>query len=172
VVDVLRETLGNLDGKIADKGLAVSVLLDGSPDRGQEGAVIPANPLLLESMIANLLLNAVEAAPKGGEIAVTLDAGESLVLAITNTGAVPQGLRETFFDKYSTQGKLGGTGLGTYSDPAGGQGHGRRHRAVGLRRGGPDHPVRDPARRVNPFSLTSGLAGRTQGHLFQEACYP
>ncbi|WP_338668462.1 PAS domain-containing sensor histidine kinase [Pseudodesulfovibrio methanolicus] len=115
VAEVLREALVNLEGKIADKGLAVSVLLDGSPDRGQEGAVIPANPLLLESMIANLLLNAVEAAPKGGEIAVTLDVGESVVLIIANTGAVPLGMRETFFDKYSTQGKLGGTGLGTYS---------------------------------------------------------
>jgi PAS domain S-box-containing protein len=115
VMDVLRETLGNLDGKIADKGLAVSVLLDGSPDHGREGPVIPANPLLLETMIANLLLNAVEASPGGGEVAVALNTGDPVVLTIANAGAVPEGVRETFFDKYATSGKPDGTGLGTYS---------------------------------------------------------
>lgn len=115
VMGAVRETLANLGGKIAGKGLAVSVLLGGSPDQGRESPVIPANPLLLETMLANLLLNAVEAAPEGGEIAVALDADASVALTIANEGAVPEGLRETFFDKYSTRGKPGGTGLGTYS---------------------------------------------------------
>ncbi|MEZ7196104.1 PAS domain S-box protein [Pseudodesulfovibrio karagichevae] len=115
VMGVIRETFGNLDGKIAGKGLSVSVLVDGSPDQGLGGPVIPANELLLETMVANLLLNAVEAAPEGGEIMVALDADGAVVLTIANTGAVPEGLRGIFFDKYSTEGKPGGTGLGTYS---------------------------------------------------------
>ncbi len=36
-------------------------------------------------------------------------------LCIHNLGAVPEPLRESFFSKYSTVGKQGGTGLGTYS---------------------------------------------------------
>jgi signal transduction histidine kinase len=115
IMDVVRKTLANLGGKIEDKGLAVSVLLDGNPDPGQGGVTIPANPLLLETMIANLLLNAVEAAPKGGEVSVGLDTGDHAVLTMSNAGAVPPSLRENFFDKYSTGGKPGGTGLGTYS---------------------------------------------------------
>ena len=116
VMAVVRETLVNLGGKIEAKELAVSVLLDRSPDQeGEEGPTIPANPLLLETMVANLLLNAVEAAPRGGELSVSLESGDPVVLTIANTGAVPESLRENFFEKYSTDGKPGGTGLGTYS---------------------------------------------------------
>jgi PAS domain S-box-containing protein len=115
VMDVIRETLGNLGGKIEAKGVVVTALLDGRPDQGQEGPAIPANELLLETMVANLLLNAVEAAPRGGGVSVSLETGHPVVLTIANEGAVPRDLRETFFDKYSTSGKPGGTGLGTYS---------------------------------------------------------
>jgi PAS domain S-box-containing protein len=115
VMGVVRETLANLGGQIEDKRLVVSVLLDGSPDPGQGGPAIPANKLLLETMIANLLLNAVEAAPEGSEVSVRLDAGDPVVLTLSNAGAVPEALRENFFDKYSTGGKPDGTGLGTYS---------------------------------------------------------
>jgi two-component system sensor histidine kinase/response regulator len=41
--------------------------------------------------------------------------GESAIIRIHNTGSVPVDIRETFFEKYSTSGKPGGTGLGTYS---------------------------------------------------------
>ncbi|OIQ49570.1 Alkaline phosphatase synthesis sensor protein PhoR [Pseudodesulfovibrio hydrargyri] len=115
VMDVVRETLVNLGGRIEDKRLAVSVLLDGGPDPGLGSPMIPANPLLLETMVANLLLNAVEAAPEGGEVSVGLEQGDPVVLTMVNAGAVPEALRETFFEKYSTGGKPGGTGLGTYS---------------------------------------------------------
>jgi len=115
VMEVVRENLGNLSGKIKAKELAVSVLLDGSPDQGDAGPVIPANRLLLETMIANLQLNAVEAAPEGGEVSVSLAPGDPVVLTIANAGAVSEALRENFFEKYSTGGKPGGTGLGTYS---------------------------------------------------------
>ena len=36
-------------------------------------------------------------------------------VTITNDGAVPVEIRASFFDKYVTAGKKGGTGLGTYS---------------------------------------------------------
>ena len=37
------------------------------------------------------------------------------VAAIANKGAVPESVRERFFEKYATAGKARGTGLGTYS---------------------------------------------------------
>jgi PAS domain S-box-containing protein len=115
IMDVVRGTVGNLGGRIEAGKLNLNILLDGRPDEGRGGPVVPANPLLLETMISNLLLNAVEASPESGEIAVSLDAGDPVVLTITNAGAVPEPLRKTFFDKYATSGKPGGTGLGTYS---------------------------------------------------------
>jgi PAS domain S-box-containing protein len=112
---VVREAVGNLSGKIADKGMSVPVLLDGREARDGESLEIPANPLLLETMVSNLLLNAVEASPEGGQAVARVDRGDPVCLTITNTGAVPRDVRETFFDKYATSGKSGGTGLGTYS---------------------------------------------------------
>ncbi|MCP4757778.1 MAG: ATP-binding protein, partial [Proteobacteria bacterium] len=40
---------------------------------------------------------------------------DSVRIAIHNAGAIPEEIRDTFFDKYVTFDKMGGTGLGTYS---------------------------------------------------------
>jgi PAS domain S-box-containing protein len=75
-----------------------------------------AEDLLCYSMFANLARNAVEASPDGGVIAVTLAAaGDAVQVRMHNAGAVPEALHGRFFDKYSTAGKAGGSGLGTYS---------------------------------------------------------
>lgn len=44
-----------------------------------------------------------------------MEDGEGPPVSIHNHGIVPEGIRDTFFDKYATAGKSGGTGLGTYS---------------------------------------------------------
>jgi signal transduction histidine kinase/DNA-binding response OmpR family regulator len=76
--------------------------------------------LLCYSTLANLLKNALEASPDGGEVRVTLRRssdgnGDAVALDIHNEGQVPPELRERFFEKYATHGKSGGTGLGAYS---------------------------------------------------------
>jgi CheY-like chemotaxis protein len=76
-----------------------------------------AEELLCYSLLANLMRNAVEASPQGGEVSIGAFAGpgETVVLRIHNHGAVPASVRGSFFQKYATSGKAGGTGLGTYS---------------------------------------------------------
>lgn len=70
--------------------------------------------LLLYTMLANLIRNAVEAATQGETVSISLnDANGSI--AIHNSAPVPKEIRDTFFDKLTTSGKAGGTGLGTYS---------------------------------------------------------
>jgi len=71
---------------------------------------------LLDIVLANLLRNALEASDPGNAVVVALAAqnGECTI-AITNNRPVPQEVREHFFEKYTTAGKSGGTGLGTYS---------------------------------------------------------
>jgi signal transduction histidine kinase len=72
--------------------------------------------LLCYSMLANLLKNALEASVNGTHITVTLgEEKDKALIRIHNQGAVPEEIREKFFDKYTTVGKSGGTGLGTYS---------------------------------------------------------
>jgi two-component sensor histidine kinase len=76
--------------------------------------------LLCYSTLANLLKNALEASPDGGEVRITLRRssdgdGDAVALDIHNAGQVALELRDRFFEKYATHGKAGGTGLGAYS---------------------------------------------------------
>jgi signal transduction histidine kinase/ActR/RegA family two-component response regulator len=79
-----------------------------------------AEEALCYSIIANLTKNAMEAAPPHTTVRMELHnhvhQGSPVVrLCIHNQGSVPLELRAEFFTKYSTAGKLGGNGLGTYS---------------------------------------------------------
>lgn len=81
-----------------------------------EDVLASGERLLTHSLCHNLLRNAVEASPPGGTITLTFDAdGERASVRVRNAGEVPTGIRETFFEKFVTAGKPGGTGLGTYS---------------------------------------------------------
>lgn len=73
---------------------------------------------LVQSMLANLVNNALEASPEGEDVVLRLDEHPKegrIVLDIHNKGSVPIEIRDRFFEKYATHGKDYGTGLGTYS---------------------------------------------------------
>ncbi|WBF67462.1 PAS domain-containing sensor histidine kinase [Desulfovibrio subterraneus] len=82
---------------------------------------------LLESMLMNLVKNAVEASPQDGHVSITCKAGENATcIAIHNVGEVPESIRDRFFEKNITAGKIYGTGLGTYSAQLIAKAHGGR----------------------------------------------
>lgn len=110
LLDVVTRVMLDLHG-LAESN-RVRLRLDRSPTgpvyaRGEE--------LLCYSIVANLLKNAIEATPACGTVTIQLVPGEPVRLHIHNPGQVPPGIATTFFDKYVTAGKSGGTGLGTYS---------------------------------------------------------
>lgn len=75
-----------------------------------------AEELLCYSLLANLLKNAVEAAPAHTRVSVRFShEWDTVVARIRNEGEVPEAVRASFFRKYATAGKASGTGLGTYS---------------------------------------------------------
>lgn len=76
---------------------------------------IAGDSVFCYSILQNLMKNACEAAPQGERVRVAMEMLDGVVIRIDNTGAVPDSVRETFFNKYSTAGKPGGTGMGTYS---------------------------------------------------------
>lgn len=117
------------------KSLKFTHLLDGRPMSWDDRHMLSGEAILLESLFANLIQNAVDAAPEGTQITIAvrspkdasediLDNGSELhqrthgamhVIGIHNFGAIPREIRDHFFDRYVTRGKEHGTGIGTYS---------------------------------------------------------
>jgi len=101
----------------------VETTLDGQEVGKDMQLVIQGDSTLLYGMTANLLKNAVEAS--GGQpVRVDVTSGDPCVLEIRNRLPVPEKVRRSFFDKYSTHGKHNGTGLGTYSARLAAEAHG------------------------------------------------
>lgn len=91
---------------------SVTLHLQGSEIRP---VVVRAEELLCYSILANVIRNAVEAAGPGRQVSIAIRRGDPVAVTVHNPGAVPPEIAARFFDKYVTQGKSGGTGLGTYS---------------------------------------------------------
>lgn len=113
---VLQRVVAELQGLGEGKGQTVSIRVMGVRSEGKEAFLIVGEDLLCHSMLSNLIKNAMEAAPENSDIVVSLESSQADVcVQIHNKGCVPPAIRTTFFDKYATSGKTGGTGLGTYS---------------------------------------------------------
>jgi len=98
------------------KQISLNVLLEGKPAGNEDVFMVNGEELLCFSMLENLLKNAFEASPDRATVQVCLCTRDGFhQMAISNKGAVPEEIRERFFDKYITAGKKAGTGLGTYS---------------------------------------------------------
>ncbi|KHK01002.1 sensory box histidine kinase/response regulator [Desulfovibrio sp. TomC] len=79
------------------------------------GPVVAGEAGLLSTVFSNLLTNALEAAPPGTAVTLSLTAGEgAAVVTLHNHGVIPEAIRRRFATKYATSGKPGGTGLGAY----------------------------------------------------------
>ncbi len=100
---------------IKSKRIDLEVTVNGVSSSDVKSFEVPGEKLLYYSMLANLIKNALEASPRKEKVAIQLSDNEAFEIAIHNQGAVPIEIRETFFDKYATSGKMSGTGLGTYS---------------------------------------------------------
>jgi len=112
---VVSRVMTELSEVAQNKGVAVAILLD--DDEPKADAVLPTMgmELLYDSMFANLFKNAIEASPFGQSVTIAMESGEFPTVSVSNSGVVPEEMRATFFDKYTSSGKSAGTGLGTYS---------------------------------------------------------
>jgi PAS domain S-box-containing protein len=97
-----------------ERRVALRVVAPGC-DAPADDPVVSGESSLLAAMLANLVVNALEAAPAGSEVRVALSVatGEARIV-LHNLGAVPKDIRARFFTKYVTSGKKDGTGLGAY----------------------------------------------------------
>ena len=115
VLPLIRRIAIDLQDMLKSRGSEFKVFIDDSEVDDHASFFVRGEELLLFSMLCNLLKNAIEASPDGKPITVKLSSGEFPCVSIHNFGEVPATVRDSFFEKYSTAGKSGGTGLGTYS---------------------------------------------------------
>ncbi len=102
------------------KNVRLEIRVGGAAPAPDRRAYAWAEEMLCYSVIANLLKNAVEASPDGDRVLMDFAAGSNAggaqtVMRMYNAGTVPESVLRTFFEKYATYGKVGGSGLGTYS---------------------------------------------------------
>ena len=71
--------------------------------------------MLLHTALGNLVQNALEASPTGGNAKIAVHLNATCHILISNQGGVPKQVRDSFFEKYATWDNKSGTGLGTYS---------------------------------------------------------
>ena len=85
-------------------------------EAGDEALVL-ADPTYLKQVLWNILKNALQAMPDGGDLTITLDPtnderGEFYRASFKDTGGgIPEAVRERIFEPFFTT-KEGGTGLG------------------------------------------------------------
>ncbi len=117
---LIRKAIFDQGRIISSKSLRITYRANGLEAPSDFQVFILGEELLCYSLFANLIINALEAAPARSEIlfSITSDQPEHpqmVLIEISNQGEVPVAIRHNFFDKYITSGKIGGTGLGTYS---------------------------------------------------------
>lgn len=84
-------------------------------DLDPSGAVVLADHFQMEQLFLNLVLNAVQAMPRGGELVLRTRVGEDAVAAeVRDSGkGMPEDIRDRIFDPFFTTRDVGeGTGLG------------------------------------------------------------
>ncbi len=103
---------------IQQKKLRMITSLDGMPPAPNERCEVMGKEILCYTLLGNLIKNAIEASPPSSTITIALTTPPTRqvqTLRIHNLGAVPETIKDRFFEKYVTSGKQNGTGIGTYS---------------------------------------------------------
>ena len=84
------------------KGVTLDLRVRGMPASPADTFIINTEELLFYSMFSNLVRNAVEAAPEGSTVLLSFTDGDAGVIAIHNEGAIPEKIRNRFFEKFAT----------------------------------------------------------------------
>ncbi|MBM3286603.1 MAG: PAS domain S-box protein [Candidatus Eisenbacteria bacterium] len=82
----------------------------------EDTLVLCLDPVHLQRCVDNLLKNAIEASPEGGDVRVLIEkTANTASIRFENAGSpIPPDIRATLFHPFSAYGKRGGTGLGVY----------------------------------------------------------
>ncbi len=117
LVKVLKEIIIGFSSLLIEKSINVVSKLNNKNFENNETYMIFGEKGHIKNLISNLVKNAIEASPT--EQIITINISSDLTnehqITIHNYGVIPEKVRNNFFDRYSTEGKKDGTGIGTYS---------------------------------------------------------
>ncbi|QLA19008.1 PAS domain S-box protein [Desulfolutivibrio sulfoxidireducens] len=112
---VFRRIHEDLRPLAVNKSVLVAFVMDGEEISLARPIFFRGEEDHLENLFANLIKNAVEAAPEDSVVTVSIFSGKDAHrVDIHNPGVIPEAARARFFERYNTAGKEGGTGLGVY----------------------------------------------------------
>ena len=110
---ILYELTGTLQTIIREKSLSIAITIDNIPVSPDDEFNIEGEEYLFHNTFMNLMKNAVEASREGDTISVDMNR-KLKKIAFHNSKSIPEEIRKEFFNKFTTSGKVSGTGLGTY----------------------------------------------------------
>ena len=115
LIEIAASVVDELGPLLRSKSVVVALCLVGSPVSEGDVFMVESEELLCYALLANLIKNAVEASPDNGIVTVNFSSVASTAITVHNQGVIPEAIRDSFFEKYVTEGKKQGTGLGTYT---------------------------------------------------------
>lgn len=104
---LVQDTLGSMGRRLERHGITVF------PEFSRGMPLVPSDPARMEQVLANVLVNAVQAMPEGGDLTVrTALQPDHAEISVQDTGpGIPDTIRNRIFDPFFTT-KPHGTGLG------------------------------------------------------------
>jgi len=115
ILQIINDIIHEKRHYIRSKHVIIKITVNDALITDKNSFIVHGEELLFYSMLSNIFKNALEATPRKEKIKIALSNMNECIISIHNQGAVPEDMRDNFFEKYSTSGKHGGTGLGTYS---------------------------------------------------------
>jgi signal transduction histidine kinase len=115
IIQLVKNLLRDYSRTLENTKTSVTVYYDEKVSKLSEKCEVIGEELLFYSMLSNLLKNAIEASPRGGEVVISITNKDEVDILIKNKGEVPEEIRGHFFRKYVTHGKRGASGLGAYA---------------------------------------------------------
>lgn len=115
ITDLVRIVMQETTPAREAHAVRVELLYNSEPMMGSLDLCLEGEKIHLENLFSNLLRNAAEASPEGATVIWEVnESGDNYLFRIHNDGVIPEDVRCSFFQRFSTSGKRNGTGLGTH----------------------------------------------------------
>ncbi len=115
ILPILDQILLGNNELMQSMALDVQIIINDHPRCEGDKFMILCDQMLFYTMMSNLVTNALEASPRQEPVIVRLNSHKEPLIVIENRGSVFESIQDRFFEKFVTEGKKNGTGIGTYS---------------------------------------------------------